>query len=235
MDKGFGLNGKLVVGTEEKREFFLHVALQNDDKMLVLGYKDERIEKGFLLARYYSDGLIDTTFGINGKIITEFDANNYYPTQVITSQSDEKILILGDISLNGAKKDIAIARYYNNGVLDESFGIGGKVATELTDNTSVIFQSDDEAYNMFVESNGKIIIAGKTYEFADATKGHQFLVRYYPNGVLDDSFGTGGKVIEKTLEKWSMAKMILKQTTNKIIVGGTSWNEGSFSIKLTSS
>lgn len=66
------------------------------------------------------------------------------------------------------------------GDLDPSFGSGGLVTTN--------FGRIDQAHSVAVDSQGRIVAAGFNlrHEFA--------LVRYTPNGDLDPSFSSDGKV-----------------------------------------
>ena len=60
------------------------------------------------------------------------------------------------------------------------FGTAGKVRTD--------FGGDDVAEALAIQGDGKIVAAGR--------KGHAFaLARYAPDGELDESFGTAGRVV----------------------------------------
>ena len=71
-----------------------------------------------------------------------------------------------------------------SGMLDTTFGSGGKVITAVG--------LEDGATSMVIQPDGKIIVAGGsgTIENLDFA-----LVRYNTDGSLDNSFGTGGKVL----------------------------------------
>jgi uncharacterized delta-60 repeat protein len=66
-------------------------------------------------------------------------------------QPDGKILVAGSCS-NGNDVDLCIARYSANGVLDATFGNGGKVLTFVSD-------YGDNAYAIAVQPDGKIVVA----------------------------------------------------------------------------
>src|SRR5215813_11953866 len=70
-----------------------------------------------------------------------------------------------------------------SGMLDPTFGAGGKVVTSFGGNL-------DWAASLVVQPDGKVVAAGQTTvngltDFA--------LARYSANGTLDPTFGTGGK------------------------------------------
>ena len=69
---------------------------------------------------------------------------------------------------------------YGRGVLDPSFGTGGKVVTDLGSESSVrrLYQQDD----------GKIIVLANNSVSV-------LLLRYDADGTLDNTFGVGGKIV----------------------------------------
>ena len=69
---------------------------------------------------------------------------------------------------------------YAVGILDQTFGNGGIVTTDLGSEASV--------KSIHQQSDGKIIIVAKTREAI-------LLLRYNVDGSLDTSFGTNGKII----------------------------------------
>ena len=99
----------------------------------------------------------------------------------VAIQSDGKIIAAGE-SLDGGnfQWSFALARYNTDGSLDPGFGAGGKVLTNM---------GDVVARAVVIQSNGKIIAAGKGYPSGFA------LVRYNIDGTLDAGFGSGGKVL----------------------------------------
>src|ERR1051326_8840992 len=95
-------------------------------------------------------GELDTTFGTGGIVITDFGSRaRCYGLAV---QRDGKIVVAGWAS-NGSNRDFALARYTANGALDPSFVTNGKV-------TTAIGNSDELAFDVVVQSDGKIVAAG---------------------------------------------------------------------------
>lgn len=68
--------------------------------------------------------------------------------------------------------------------LDSSFGSAGKVITDLG--------ASEFAVASAVLPDGKVLILATSF---DGTPANVLLVRYLPDGALDNTFGTGGKVI----------------------------------------
>ncbi len=81
-----------------------------------------------------------------------------------------------------------LVRYNNNGSLDASFGVDGKVSTSFDD----IEGGAINPRSLVIQSDGKIIVAG----WADKIgKYNYILARYNIDGSLDASFDDDGRVI----------------------------------------
>jgi uncharacterized delta-60 repeat protein len=156
----------------------------------------------FALVQYNPNGTLDTAFGSGGEVTTDFNGLGANINDFVI-QSDGKILAVGDSNdgyVSGRTTiyniDIALARYNPNGTLDTTFGSGGKVTTAVstTPSTTVPWENDyDTGRAVAIDPNGKILVAGTTYDGASGLD--YVLLRYNPNGTLDTTFGSGGKVI----------------------------------------
>src|SRR5438105_1388437 len=74
-----------------------------------------------------------------------------------------------------------------DGDLDPTFGVGGKVLTDLNHST-------DLANGVAIQSDGKLVVVGQTYTNNDFSTEDFAVARYNTNGTLDTTFGVGGKV-----------------------------------------
>ena len=83
----------------------------------------------FALARYNSNGTLDGTFGVAGKVTTDFGGPNDKALGVAV-RSDGKIVAAG------RGLTFAVARHNRNGTLDTGFGIGGKTTTSFVGSRS---------------------------------------------------------------------------------------------------
>jgi uncharacterized delta-60 repeat protein len=128
-----------------------------------------------LEAREVPAGLLDPTFGTGGKVI---EAGQRY--EAVAVQTDGKVVAVGK---DGS--DFVVVRYNANGTLDSSFGTGGVKTIDFNG-------SDDQPFDVAVQADGKILVVGTTFAGAD---GDDFAAaRLNPNGSLDTSFSTDGKV-----------------------------------------
>ncbi|MCM3905945.1 MAG: hypothetical protein ND866_30040, partial [Pyrinomonadaceae bacterium] len=110
--------------------------------------------------------------------------------------------------------DFAVVRYNPDGSLDQSFGVGGMVITDI-DNVS-----QDEGRAVAIQNDGKIIVGGNATLTNSSSR--FALVRYNTDGSLDMNFGTGGKVIESFGSYFSGLNGLVAQTDGKLVVAGES-------------
>ncbi len=164
------------------------------------------------------DGTLDATFGNGGKVITA--ANVRESAAGLLLLPDGKIVICGSVDLPSSQDtSFVLLRYNSDGSVDSTFGSSGMVVTNIGD-------KDDQAYALALQSNGKIVAAGRRglqIEPAQQRKGNVALARYNPDGSLDTTFGSGGKVINdfgQGLESYAIALRI--QPDDKIVIAGES-------------
>jgi uncharacterized delta-60 repeat protein len=81
------------------------------------------------------------------------------------------------------------------GSLDPTFGSGGRLMSDFTptDNPNPDFVSSDVAMDVAVQPDGKILVAGISYQAIDWQQIDFALARYLPDGRLDDTFGINGQ------------------------------------------
>jgi uncharacterized delta-60 repeat protein len=161
-------------------------------------------------ARYQAGGSLDSSFGMGGKVLTDFGAN-MGTANTIALQADDKIVVAGTVAGN-----FALARYNVDGSLDNTFGTGGQA---LPDSLKSLVAG---ASGLALQDDGKIVAAGSA--------GGKFAVaRFNPNGSVDNSFGTAGEVTTQIGPLNSdFASGVAVQPDGKIVVVGSS--RTSFSI-----
>ena len=176
-DPGFGPDGWRRTDFGGGIEAGTGVAIQPDGKVVVAGTD----LSDFLLARYNTDGTLDSTFSGDGKLSTDFAGDSDRATGVAV-QPDGRIVVAGFTFTGGAAAhDFAVARYNPNGSLDTSFSGDGKQALDLG--------SNDVAEGVALQSDGKIVLAG--YQEPDALSGKFAIARFEGGGAAPDSDGDG--------------------------------------------
>jgi uncharacterized delta-60 repeat protein len=224
LDLGFGTGGKVTTDFGGKYDRGNAVALQSDGKMIVAGYATGS-SQDFALARYNTDGSLDTSFGVGGTVTTDFSSNTDSAAGVAV-QSDGKIILVGATDSTGAG-DFALARYTASGSLDSSFGSGGKVTTDFS-------RRIDGARAVALQGDGKIVVAGLSYTVGKTGYNGDdeiALARYNTDGSLDTSFGSRGKVLTSIGSGAAVTYGVALQGDGKIVVSGSALgNSGDFAI-----
>src|SRR5262245_55648148 len=130
------------------------------------------------------EGNLDPTFGTDGRVITNFNSRYLDSTAALVLQPDGRIVAAGDFD-----GDFGVVRYLSDGSLDNTFGVGGIVTTGFGGG---VFAQLDRATSLVLQPDGKLVAAGQAL---GGSSGSDFgLVRYMPDGSLDQTFGAGGRV-----------------------------------------
>ena len=212
LDANFGTGGKVKTNFANF-DGARAVAIQSDGKIVVAGYTLVNFSPDFALARYNSNGTLDATFGVGGKVITELGG----PAMALSVavQSDGKIVTAGFAHLVNGDFDFALARYNTNGTLDTAFGTGGKKTT--TFGAPSVAQGNAVA----IQGDGRIVVAGLTIVNNIANFA---VARYNPNGTLDITFGTGGRAVTD-FSADDRAFAVALQADGKIVAEGMTGND----------
>ena len=218
LDSNFGIAGEFSLRNEDLPAAAA-AALQPDDSVVVAG-----IGPGGLSAlRILSNGEFDSSFGENGVASVSFE--EYRASEFVKDvavQPDGKIVVLGyasatfGIDLN-LVSTIKVVRFNSDGSLDESFGSDGLV-------TLVANLSNPVSELLVVEPDGKLLIAGSTQgQFLGQFDGGFALVRVLANGMLDQSFGNGGSIVQHFgFMRINAPKAMLAQAGDAMLMAGTS-------------
>jgi uncharacterized delta-60 repeat protein len=188
LDQTFGTNGKVLThfpGISNTGSSATDVARQYDGKLVVAGYyKNEAMPREFALARYLENGGLDPDFGTQGKVTTSIGPGDALAMGIVLVPGD-KIVLAGMSTAGHHNHDFALARYDKHGALDGTFGVGGLVTSDL------FGTSDDIAYDVALQMDGKLIAVGRTGQYPNFQFG---IARYDRRGNLDPTFGLSGRV-----------------------------------------
>lgn len=168
LDPSFGTGGKVTVaiGAQKINDVATAVAIQPDGKILVGGTSSsipglvEAPAGAMAVIRLRADGTLDPTFGGgDGKAMIDFTPYADSATHLLL-QSDGKIVLAGRTTLDYPETgpthtDFALARLTSDGALDTTFGVGGKVTTDLGD-------ADDGIVDAVLLTNGQILAVGNS-------------------------------------------------------------------------
>ena len=210
---GFGSGlGKVMTPIGSNNDVANAVALQPDGKIVVAGNCYNGANEDFCLARYLPSGALDTSFNTTGKLMTPIGSSSDI-ANALALQPDGKIVVAGYCS-NDGNNDFCLARYLPSGALDTSFNATGTVITPIG-------LSYDYANAVALQPDGKIVVAGYC---SNGTNSDFCLARYLPNGALDTSFNTTGKVITPFGSGDDYARAVALQPDGKIVVAGDCYN-----------
>jgi len=198
----------------------MSVGLQPDQKIVAAGTDAETpfspSKSAGLIARYNTDGTLDTAFGSNGtSTLSVVDGRNVINSLAI--QSDGKILVAGEAVTQGTSTGMSfIARIASAGVLDTTFASNGIIRIDALGSTSW-------ARVVKIQSDGRIVVGGN---FLDAG-GHRFfyLSRFESTGSPDSSFNSGSVVTSPTGTLVDIEVL----SSGKILVAGTTTNSLNYS------
>ncbi len=215
LDATFNGTGKVTTPASNTDAEGRSVVVLSDGKILVAGRgTGAGLSGDIVLVRYQSDGSLDPTF--NGTGVATADVYGQQDQSFsLAVQSDGKIVVAGQSGLEGFTR-IAVVRFESGGGLDASFNGTGTL-------TTAVGSGYDSALGVAIQSDGKIVVGGYSqrsidYDFA--------VVRYYPNGSLDTSFGpnSDGKVTTAIDEGEDIGHSMVLQSNGDIIVAGWSFN-----------
>jgi uncharacterized delta-60 repeat protein len=192
LDNTFGEKGVVLTPFGKAQAYIWKIAIQNDGKIVVGGNAD----KSFALARYNTNGTLDTSFNKEGKVTTTFKDGLESVISALLIQDDGKIIAAGRNYtkgfLSGGRYSYAsfvTVRYLPNGALDTTFNKTGIIDFSVDTSTNSIWPR-----NIFVQNDNKIIVGSQITNLV-AKQGYltdALLVRYSNNGALDKTFGDKG-------------------------------------------
>lgn len=161
-----------------------------------------------------SSGNLDTSFGIDGKVTVISNSLNESVVSLLL-QSDGKTIVVSS-SNTGTSNASYLSRYTLNGTPDTSFGTNGRIIMDTKSTTDIISSA-------IIQPDGKIVAVGST---TNTNLGIFAVIRYNPDGTLDTSFGTGGKVTTnvRSQSTYERASAVGIQNDGKIVVIGPSYS-----------
>jgi len=204
LDKTFGRSGKVIqpIGSDNDEGYSL--AIQPDGKILLGGYCKNGSNRDFCIARFNSDGTLDTSFGSSGKVIQPIGSSNDEGYS-LAIQSDGKILLGGFCDY-----EFCIARFNSDGTLDTTFGSSGKVIQPIG-------SANDRGQSLAIQPDGKILLGGYC---SNGSNWDFCIARFNSNGTLDTTFGSSGKVIQPIGPYYDYGYSLAIQPDGKILLGG---------------
>lgn len=226
LDRTFGINGGIRTDFDGDNERIFGVAVQpGDDKIIAVGTSFFTDSFGirtsnFAIARFLPDGQPDLNFG-NARpgqtFVDFFEGINDDSANDVAVLDNGQILVAGEaFNPVTGNTDFALTRLNADGSVDTSFGVFGLVSVDG-------FGGNDVAYDMVVQSDGRIILVGTGQFEGDFDI---VLMRFDSNGTLDASFFGVGKTRVTFGTGFEAAFAVDLQPDGKIVTAGTVFQEG---------
>ena len=202
LNSGFGTGGVVLSGfprNDTGNTAINSITVLPGGKLLAVG----KGPGGFGMARYSSNGSLDTTFGSSHTGLVKATFNTESGGAALVTPAGQ-YLIAGAFPASAYRTSFGLARYSSSGVLDGTFGLArnGYVTTD--------FPGADQINAIVTQSDGKILAAG-------INDGSFSLTRFNVNGSIDTSF-QGGSV---TLPSYVAANALAILPGGKILVVGS--------------
>ena len=178
LDPSFDGDGIVTTRIDNMESIGLCVAVQADGKILFGGLaRNEMGIYDMAVVRYLPDGTLDAGFSGDGLTTISFGPADGSRCKMIAVLPDGGIL-LGGVAY-GASGEFALAKLTADGELDNGFGTGGLVRTDMS-------PSEDDARALVVQEDGKIVVVGTSGVVNLA------IARYTSSGELDTGFSDDG-------------------------------------------
>ncbi|MCS6954883.1 MAG: SBBP repeat-containing protein [Candidatus Calescibacterium sp.] len=197
LDRSFGSNGKAVfhnIAGGNLSDYGNSIHTDNTGNIYITGSSDSHGNaQDLIVIKLKPNGTLDTSFNSKGYITFNNIAGNNTIDQgnSIFVDNDGKIYVTGLSYRPGGKNgnsDLVVIKLNPNGKLDKSFGSNGF----FTLHNVAGGNSFDESKSIHLDKDGKIYITGYSW---NGNSKDLIAIRLTPNGNLDNSFGSKGKIV----------------------------------------
>lgn len=196
LDTSFGSGGKTTFSfvAGNSYENAVGVAVDSEYRVVVTGtsYVGPVTGNDFAVARLLGNGNLDSSFGNGGRATVSFgNISNTDTAAGVAVDAANRVVVVGTVNNTYVPSptgtDFALARLDAGGILDGSWGLGGRVTTDVHGPTA-----DNASAMTVVQSDGKSVVVGTTHSRVTGGLG---VTRYNADGTLDATFGSGGKAV----------------------------------------
>lgn len=218
LDVTFNGNGRVTTDFTANIDAPYKLLVQPDGKIVAVGHANTNASpQYFALSRYNDDGSLDSSFGDNGKVLTDFDpAATNEGAQAAALQPDGKIIVAGFSSIiSPGEGYFALIRYNPNGSIDTAFGDNGRVRLAVRPHMHY-------ARAITLAPDGKIIVAGDYFSASFTTE--TLVYRLHTDGSVDSAFGSQGRYVSSqgsTMGDANIPKAIAIMPDGGVVIVGT--------------
>ncbi|HET7778473.1 MAG TPA: delta-60 repeat domain-containing protein [Rudaea sp.] len=155
--------------------------------------------------RLLAGGTVDTGFGTSGWTYVAYDQGGSQLDQgdAIAVDSQGRIIVAGYFQ-GPQSQDIAVVRLSGNGILDSSFGTGGRVAVAF----DVGQDNDDRANSVIVLPGDSLLVGGFAHFFGTGDSGYRAAaVELNAGGSVRAAFGSSGEYVQGGINATAYQKL----------------------------
>ena len=192
------------------------LTVQTDGKIIVVGDEYPTVsdsnDQRILVARFGAAGIIDNSFGINGRFIST--ANQKGQAQDVVIDSSGRIIFTGSIVGTVAPDAAIIGRLTSNGLLDSTFATQGYLIDE--------FNGDPQLNAIALRPNGNLVAVGTYGGPFPSTQQSPIIVCLTQTGAFDSDCGVNGWTYLPTANSDVYADDVFVTADNRILLSGAS-------------
>lgn len=220
-DSTFGTNGKKTFTFFNNIDRSFGSVVQENNRIVIVGLSRNTANTNFELcfARFYPSGIIDSTFGTNGKTSVSMGPQQYIGgmTPKIKTDQQGRFVAVNAGTGPGGSDDIFMCRLDSTGIIDNSFNSTGSLFIDITGSNTW-----PDIVNAFdFDASGNIYAVGATRNGGSPLNNDFAVVKITDSGLLDPTFDTDGKKLFNPTNAAEFGRGLRVQPDGKIIIGGT--------------
>jgi len=190
------------------------LTVQPDGKIIVVGDEYPTVsdsnDQRILVARFSAVGIIDNSFGLNGRFIST--ANQKGQAQDVVIDSNGRIIFTGSIVGTVAPDAAIVGRLTSNGQLDSTFATLGYFINE--------FNGDAQLNAIALRPNGNLVAVGTYGGPSPSAQQSPIVVCLTQTGAFDSDCGVNGWAYLPTANSDVYADDVIVTSDNKILLSG---------------
>ena len=195
------------------------LTVQPDGKIIVVGDEYPTVsdsnDQRILITRFSDLGILDTSFGSNGRFISS--SNEKGQAQDVVISSSGRIIFTGSIVGTVAPDAAIIGRLTSNGLLDSTFATQGYFINE--------FNGDAQLNAIDIRPNGNLVAVGTHSVPYSTAPQSALIVCLTEQGALDSTCNAVGWNFTSDFPNDVYADDVIVTSDNKILLSGAS-NDG---------
>ena len=190
------------------------LVVQSDGKIVVVGDESSTVsdssDKRILITRFSDLGILDTSFGSNGRFISS--TNEKGQAQDVVIDSSGRIIFTGSIVGTVAPGAAIVGRLTSNGQLDSTFATLGYFINE--------FNGDAQFNAIAFRPNGNLVAVGTYGGPSPSDQQSPIVVCLTQTGAFDSDCGVNGWAYLPTANTDVYADDVFVTSDNKILLSG---------------